>query len=75
MKPLSPVPLVVSGLLLTGAVFAENQAVEPATVNKSVNLALSQTQNNETKTTEKTPLHYKTGRSINCTVLRGNQWV
>ena len=55
MKPLSPVPLVVSGLLLTGAVFAENQAVEPATVNKSVNLALSQTQNNETKTTEKTP--------------------
>ncbi len=55
MKPLSPVPLVVSGLLLTGAVFAENQAVESATVNKSVNLTLSQTQLNESKATERTP--------------------
>ncbi len=55
MKPISTVPFVVSGLLLTGTVFADNQVVEPATVNKTVSLAVSTTSNSNAASTEKRP--------------------
>ncbi|TPV60026.1 peptidase S8 [Aestuariibacter sp. GS-14] len=55
MKPIYTVPFVVSGLLLTSTVIADNQAIEPTSVNKPVNVVTHQASSATANASEKQP--------------------